>query len=55
MATINPLEIVRQIISQKDADIDAAGRPALTPEIRELAEDKRFTFDVMTTPVDPLR
>lgn len=49
------LEIMNQIIAQKDADISACGQPALDAETRALAGEKRFTFDVISIPVDPLR
>lgn len=49
------LDIMTQIMAQKDADIAAQGQPALDAETRELAESKRFTFDVITIPTDPLR
>ena len=49
------LEIMNQIMSQKDADIMAQGQPALDAETKALAADKRFTFDVIAVPVDPLR
>lgn len=49
------LDIMNQIMGQKDQDIVRNGQPALDPETIRLAEEKRFTFDVITVPVDPLR
>lgn len=49
------LEVMNQIMSQKDADIAASGQPAFDAETKALAADKRFTFDVIAIPVDPLR
>lgn len=44
-----------KIMRQKDKDIDRHGVHPLNPEGIALAEDKRFTFDIIQTPVDPLR
>lgn len=49
------LKTMTQIMDQKDADIARTGQPQLDPETKKLAERKRFTFDVITVPVDPLR
>lgn len=49
------LMVMTQIMEQKDRDLAAAGAPALDPETLTLAEGKRFTFDVISVPVDPLR
>lgn len=49
------LQIMTQIMDQKDADIARTGQPQLDPETKKLAEQKRFTFDVINVPVDPLR
>lgn len=49
------LEIMSQIMSQKDKDIAANGQPVLDAETKVLAENKRFTFDVIAIPSDPLR
>ena len=46
-----------------DADGSVTGRIVVNvkawfdenPEERRLAEEKRFTFDIINTPVDPLR
>lgn len=49
------LMVMGQIMDQKDNDIAKLGQPALDPETLKLAEHKRFTFDVIAVPVDPLR
>lgn len=49
------LELMNQIMNQKDKDILADGQPALDAETKALASEKRFTFDVITIPADPLR
>lgn len=49
------LMVMGQIMDQKDNDIAKLGQPALDPETLKLAEYKRFTFDVIAVPVDPLR
>lgn len=49
------LELMRQIMEQKEADIAAQSQPVLDDETRALAGEKRFTFDVINIPVDPLR
>ncbi len=47
-------ELVK-IQSQKSKDIEDDGLQPLDAEGRVLAEHKRFTFDIIDTPVDPLR
>ena len=47
-------ELVK-IQSQKAKDIEDDGLQPLDAEGRALAEHKRFTFDIIDTPVDPLR
>lgn len=49
------LNTMKQIMSQKEADIEKHGRPAIVGDIVELARKKRFTFDIISIPVDPLR
>lgn len=49
------LELMNEIMKQKDADIAANGTPGLNEETKALASQKRFTFDVIVTPADPLR
>ena len=47
------LETITQIMDQKETEITQT--PELTEEAKCLAEGKRFTFDVITVPTDPLR
>lgn len=49
------LNVMKNIIDQKKKDLDNKELPPLDPEGVKLAEHKRFTFDVIDTPVDPLR
>lgn len=51
------INVMGEIMSQKKKDVNAAGIPALTPEIIAVAEHKRSTFDLPTNAVkvDPLR
>lgn len=44
-----------EIQAQKEKDIAAAELMPLDGEGNKLAEGKRFTFDVVATPTDPLR
>lgn len=47
------LDIMQQIMNQKNGEIEAV--PELNEEMKLLAEGKRFTFDVINVPTDPLR
>ena len=49
------LESMTRIMLQKEKDIARTEQQSLNPEGREMAKYKRFTFDVITTPTDPLR
>lgn len=49
------LDIMRTIIDQKEKDIEASELQPMNPEGRYMAEHKRFTFDVVDVPTDPLR
>lgn len=49
------LETMDEIMAQKDRDLAREGQPPLDPEHKRLAEKKRFTFDIIETPSDPLR
>lgn len=51
----NELSIMTQIQEQKERDILKDGLIPLDPEGRRLSEYKRFTFDIIDTPSDPLR
>lgn len=50
------LEIMETIQTQKEKDIDALEHQMpLDDEGKTLAEKKRFTFDIINVPTDPLR
>lgn len=49
------LDIMAGIQAEKNKEIDREEPHPLDPEGKRLAENKRFTFDVIDTPVDPLR
>ena len=46
---------MNQIQTQKEKDIEKEQLQQLNPEGRKLAEHKRFTFDIVDIPSDPLR
>ena len=49
------LDIMNIIQQQKELDIAHDGEPEMDAETALLAEGKRFTFDVVQIPTDPLR
>ena len=49
------LDTLTQIVNQKEKDIEASELQPMNPEGRYMAEHKRFTFDVVDVPTDPLR
>lgn len=49
------LETMAAIQAEKAKDIDTQEQQPLDAEGVALAEHKRFTFDIIETPVDPLR
>ena len=49
------LETMADIMDQKDRDLDTEELMPLDPEGKKLAEQKRFTFDIIAVPSDPLR
>lgn len=49
------LDVMKTIIEQKERDIEAAELQPMDDEGKTLAEHKRFTFDVINVPTDPLR
>lgn len=49
------LEEMEQIQNEKAQAIKRDGLPPLDPEGAAVAEHKRFTFDIVDTPTDPLR
>jgi len=49
------LETMKVIMEEKEKDISKKEIPPLDAEGKKLAEHKRFTFDVIDSPTDPLR
>lgn len=49
------LKVMGQIMDQKDREISAARLQPMDAEGIEMAKHKRFTIDMVGTPVDPLR
>lgn len=49
------LDVMAAIQEQKSRDIEREGQPEMDAETKKLAEHKRFTFDVIDIPTDPLR
>ena len=49
------LDIMQQIQTQKEKDIEREGLLPLDTQGKKLAEGKRFTFDIVQIPTDPLR
>ena len=49
------LNTMGTIMETKARELSGQDAPELTEEVRVLAEGKRFTFDIIDTPVDPLR
>lgn len=49
------ITVIDAIQAEKEKDIAKAGLQPLDPEGRKLAEHKRFTFDIVDAPADPLR
>lgn len=49
------LAVMNAIQTQKEIEIDAGELIPLDAEGQALAEHKRFTFDVINVPNDPLR
>lgn len=47
--------IISQIQKEKGKDIARQELQPLNPEGKKMAEHKRFTFDIIGTPIDPLR
>lgn len=52
---IRSIEEIKNIQMQKAKEISSKPVPPLNDETKALAEHKRFTFDIINTPVDPLR
>lgn len=51
----NDLNTMVDIMNESDNDREGSDLIPLDAEGKALAEGKRFTFDVIVTPVDPLR
>ena len=49
------LNVIETIQNQKDAEMERKPLMPLDAEGAKVAEDKRFTFDIIDTPTDPLR
>lgn len=49
------LDIMAVIMAEKEKEIEGKELQTLNAEGKNLAEGKRFTFDVIETRVDPLR
>ena len=49
------LDVINKIMTEKEQEIKNKGQLPLDDEGKALAEHKRFTFDVVDTPSDPLR
>lgn len=49
------LNVMNVIQNEKSKEIEAEQVMPLDAEGQRLAEHKRFTFDIIDTPVDPLR
>ena len=49
------LDTMKVIINQKEKDIEASQLQPMDSEGKYMAEHKRFTFDVINVPTDPLR
>lgn len=49
------LEEMKSIMAEKDRELEGKQLPPLDPEGEELARHKRETFDIIDTPIDPLR
>lgn len=52
---MNDLDIMEAIMNEKDKEITTTGPAPMDAETKALAEGKRFTFDVIAVPTDPLR
>lgn len=49
------LENISAIQAEKEREESMRQLRPLDPETKKLAEEKRFTFDVINVPTDPLR
>lgn len=49
------LDIMATIMEEREKELKTEELQPLNPEGETMAEHKRFTFDVITVPTDPLR
>lgn len=49
------IQVIEAIQTKKAKELEKEKPHPLDPEGKALAEHKRFTFDIIATPVDPLR
>lgn len=49
------ISVIDTIQNQKEKDIAKRGQPVLDPEGIKVAEEKRYTIDIVDAPIDPLR
>lgn len=49
------IEVMRQINHEREKEIETEELIPLDAEGVKIAEHKRFTFDIIDTPTDPLR
>lgn len=55
MRMIRDLNTMHSIQNEKAKELIKAKMHPLDPEGKAMAEHKRFTFDIVETPTDPLR
>ena len=55
MTRTRDIAVIDAIQNQKAKEIEEKEPHPLDPEGVRMAEHKRFTFDIINTPVDPLR
>lgn len=53
--TARDIRVIESIQTTRAKELERERPLPLGPEGRALAEHKRFTFDIIATPVDPLR
>ena len=49
------LKVMTAILNEKEKEVEREEMQELDPEGKTMSEHKRFTFDIVDTPVDPLR
>ena len=55
MTTTRDLDVMHSIQKEKAKELAKKEMQPLDPEGEAMAEHKRFTFDIIDTPTDPLR